>query len=123
MDQQLKRKQRLFAKRKLRVRKRVRGNAERPRLSVFKSNEHLYVQLIDDQLGTTLAGISTSSKTLKEAKIAGKSRTSAKFLGTAIAERARSRNIEKVVFDRGPYPYHGLIATLADAARAAGLQF
>ncbi len=123
MDNQLKRKQILFSKRKLRVRKRVRGDASRPRLSVFKSNEHLYVQLIDDQIGKTLAGICTSAKFVKEANLTGKSKESAAFLGTAIAERARSQNIEKVVFDRGPYPYHGLIATLADAARAAGLLF
>lgn len=123
MDKQAEKKRELFAKRKIRTRKKVRGNGVRPRLCVFKSNEHLYAQLIDDELGKTIVGISTLAKALKEAKLAHKSREAAAFLGKALAKSALSQSIERVVFDRGPYPYHGLIEALAEAARTAGLKF
>lgn len=123
MHNQAKNKQRLYAKRSIRTRKRTRGNSSRPRLSIFKSNEHLYAQLIDDTIGETLAGISTLAQPLKEANLNGKSRDAAIFLGKAIAKSAKEKQIDQVVFDRGPYPYHGLIAALADAARSEGLSF
>lgn len=123
MDKRAEKKRELFAKRKLRTRKNLRGSSARPRLSVFKSNEHLYAQLIDDEVGKTIVGISTLAKSLKEAKLAHKSSAAAAFIGAKIAEMARSQSIDSVIFDRGPYPYHGLIATLADAARSAGLAF
>lgn len=123
MHSQAKNKQRLFAKRSLRTRKRLRGDSTRPRLTVFKSNEHLYAQLIDDTIGETIAGISTLAQSLKEANLNGKSREAAIFLGKAIAKSAKEKQIDRVVFDRGPYPYHGLIAALADAARSGGLSF
>jgi large subunit ribosomal protein L18 len=111
-------------KRALRVRKHVRGSGEIPRLSVHKSNQHLFVQLIDDEQGLTLAGIGTMSKDLaKGKKSLRKSRDHAKEVGTKIAQLAKEKNINTVIFDRGRYKYHGLIADLANAAREAGLKF
>lgn len=101
-----------------RVRKNLNGTKERPRLSVNKSNRHLYVQLIDDEQRITLAGIGTASKQGK-----GKSKETASFLGTEIAKIAKEKNIDHVIFDRGRNKFHGLVAELANAARAAGLQF
>ncbi|NBO23682.1 MAG: 50S ribosomal protein L18 [Chlamydiae bacterium] len=117
-------KQNLVRQRRVfRVRKRLKGNAERPRLSVFKSNLHLSVQLINDETGITLASVGTMSKELKGTEYEKKSKKSAQLLGEKIAKMAKDKNVEKVVFDRGRFKYHGIIATLADAARQAGLQF
>lgn len=110
-------------KRKMRVRKRLRGTSLKPRMSVFKSNRHLYVQLIDDEQSKTLGAFGTDSKELRNSELAKKSKTAAKKIGERIAEIAKEKNIKEVVFDRGPFKYHGVLAELADAARAGGLQF
>lgn len=107
----------------MRVRKKVRGTSVKPRMSVFKSNKHILVQLIDDEHGQTLGATGTTSKEYQGTDFAGKSKASAKKLGERIAEIAKEKNIKEVVFDRGPYKYHGILAELADAARAGGLQF
>ncbi len=108
--------------RRHRVRKKLRGNAEKPRMSVFKSNRHLSIQLIDDEAGNTVAAISTVMPEMRKQKMV-KSKEAATILGQKIAEIALAKNIQRVVFDRGHYKYHGLIAQLADSARKAGLQF
>src|SRR5262245_20407050 len=111
----------LRIRRHLRVRKRVGGSAERPRLSVFRSNIHIYAQVIDDTAGRTLAAASSKDATLVGA-ITGKPKIErAKAVGKLIAERAKAAGIEQVVFDRGGYKYHGRIQALAEAAREAGL--
>lgn len=107
-------------KRKMRIRKKLRGTSDRPRLSVSKTLSHIGVQLIDDESGVTLAGFSTLSK---EAKGQKKSKEGARFVGQKIAELAKQKNVEQVIFDRGRFKYHGLIAELADAARENGLKF
>ena len=106
-------------KRAQRVRQTLRGNEQKPRLSVFKSNRHLYAQLIDDVTGKTIVGLGTMSKEVADKK----SKSAAKTLGTMIAEKATKAKVTMCVFDRGRYKYHGLIAELADAAREAGLKF
>ena len=105
---------------KRRVRGRVFGTAEKPRMSVFKSNKQIYVQLIDDNNGTTLA--EASSINMKDAQNVAKI-DQAKMVGTVAAERALANGIEKVVFDRNGYLYHGRVKALADAAREGGLKF
>ncbi|HLI57470.1 MAG TPA: 50S ribosomal protein L18 [Actinomycetota bacterium] len=107
-------------KRHRRVRKRVSGTAERPRLAVFRSNKHIYAQVIDDTTGRTLAAASTAEPALR----AGGTGTveAAKKVGELIGERAKSAGIERVVFDRGGFRYHGRVAALCDGARAAGLE-
>lgn len=110
------------SKRALRVRKHLRGSSIKPRMSVQKSNLHLGVQLIDDDKGITLASVSTMMKDLRTKGIK-KSKETAKLLGTKIAELAKEKEIQTVVFDRGCFKFHGLIAELANAAREAGLQF
>ena len=107
-------------KRVLRVRKKLRGTAEKPRLSVFKSNRHLFVQIIDDDAGLTLASVGTYSKKKKESST---SKENAKNIGLAIGKKAKEKNIQAVVFDRGRFKFHGVIAELATGAREAGLQF
>ncbi|MCH7664113.1 MAG: 50S ribosomal protein L18, partial [Chloroflexi bacterium] len=110
-------------RRHMRVRKRVSGNAEKPRLNVFRSLVGIYVQVIDDQTGTTLASASTIDKSLRS-KMKGMSRSEqAKLVGQAVAERAKANGIEKVVFDRGGYRYIGRVSALADGAREGGLKF
>lgn len=104
----------------MRVRKKLRGSADQPRFSVSKTNCHIYAQLIDDEAGVTLVGFGTQSK---EAKMKRKSKESAQEIGRRIAELAKEKQIQRVVFDRGRYKFHGLIADLAGAARSAGLQF
>ncbi|MBI4537110.1 MAG: 50S ribosomal protein L18 [candidate division NC10 bacterium] len=106
-----------------RVRRTIRGTAERPRLSVFKSLNHIYAQLIDDEVGRTLVAASTLSKELKASEARVKKTEAAKAVGALIAERAMAANIQVVVFDRGGYPYHGRIKALAGAARDRGLRF
>ena len=105
-----------------RVRKKIHGTAARPRLAVFRSNKHLSVQLIDDDAGTTLAAASTTEADLRSAGN-GASVEAAKRVGTLIGERAKTAGIDKVVFDRGGFAYHGRIAAVASAAREAGLEF
>ena len=106
-----------------RVRNKLRGDAARPRLCVVKSNKHLHVQLIDDESGRTLGTAATFGKEFQNTEFAKKNKASAAQLGTRIAEIALNQNIKHVIFDRGPFKYHGVLAELANAARAAGLQF
>lgn len=110
-------------RRRFRVRKRVRGTAERPRLSVARSHRHIAAQLIDDIAGKTLASASTMDKSLSSTVKYGGNAEAATAIGKAIAERAKAAGIEDVCFDRGSYKYHGRVAALADAAREAGLKF
>jgi len=110
-------------KRHLRVRKKIQGTTERPRLSVFRSSKHIYAQLIDDVQGVTVAAASTLDKELAEGIGNGGSVEAAKKVGELIAKRAQSKGVAKVVFDRGGYLYHGRIQALADAAREGGLEF
>jgi large subunit ribosomal protein L18 len=106
-----------------RVRKKIEGTAERPRLNVYRSLNHIYVQIIDDVLGATLCSASTADKEIK-AKCAGKSKTEeAKIVGGEVAKRAAQKGISQVVFDRGGYIYTGRVAALAEGAREAGLKF
>jgi large subunit ribosomal protein L18 len=110
-------------KRKRRVRKKIRGTAERPRLSVFRSARHIYVQAIDDDSGLTLASASTLSPELKD-KIKGlKKRDVAKLVGEQIGARIKEKGIEEVVFDRNGFLYHGRVQALSEGAREAGLKF
>lgn len=115
--------ERLRQRRHRRVRGKVSGTAERPRLNVSRSLEHIYAQLIDDNAGHTLAAASTLDKEVKESLKSGGNIEAAKVVGKLIAERAGSKEIKAVVFDRGGYKYHGRVAALADAAREGGLQF
>lgn len=107
----------------MRVRKKLRGNSEKPRMSLFKSNAHLFVQLIDDEEGKTILGVGTNSKENRSILSKMKSKDSAKALGEQIAKKAKELNIQKIVFDRGKNKFHGIIKELADSARASGLQF
>lgn len=109
------------ARRHQRVRKKVVGDSERPRLSVFRSLNHIYAQVIDDASATTLVSASTVEKDHRDS--AGGNTAAAKAVGQRIAERAKAAGVNAVRFDRGGFKYHGRIKTLADAAREAGLQF
>ena len=102
-----------------RLRKRIAGTAERPRLAVFRSLKHIYAQLIDDASGTTIAHASTQEKELS----AGGNADGAKKVGLALAQKATAKGVKKVVFDRGGFQYHGQVASLADGAREGGLEF
>ena len=106
-----------------RIRKRLAGTAERPRLAIFRSDKHIYAQAIDDAGGVTLACASTLDKELKGRVPRGGNVDAAKVVGGEIAARLKGKGIEAVVFDRGGYLYHGRIKALADAAREAGLKF
>jgi len=106
-----------------RIRKKISGTPERPRLTVFKSNKHIYAQIIDDISGTTLAAASTLSKELKDALADADKTGAAKLVGKLVAEKAKAANVNQVVFDRNGFPYHGRVAAVADAAREAGLEF
>ncbi|MBS0603776.1 MAG: 50S ribosomal protein L18 [Verrucomicrobia bacterium] len=110
-------------RRMLRVRKHVRGTAEKPRLTVFKSNMHIFAQLIDDEKGFTIASAGTVQKDFRDQKLGKRSKDAARKVGTMIAEVAKQKNIVNVVFDRGFNKYHGLLAEVANAARETGLQF
>eukprot|EP00197_Chlamydomonas_leiostraca_P013719 CAMPEP_0202864628 /NCGR_PEP_ID=MMETSP1391-20130828/4793_1 /ASSEMBLY_ACC=CAM_ASM_000867 /TAXON_ID=1034604 /ORGANISM="Chlamydomonas leiostraca, Strain SAG 11-49" /LENGTH=148 /DNA_ID=CAMNT_0049544391 /DNA_START=29 /DNA_END=475 /DNA_ORIENTATION=+ len=111
-------------KRHMRLRRKLEGTTERPRLAVFRSNEHIYAQVIDDTKGHTLVAASTLQKDLKEAVNSnGANVTAAEAVGKKIAELCSAKNITKVAFDRGGFLYHGRVKALADAARAGGLQF
>lgn len=108
-------------RRKKHIRKRLRGTAERPRLSVFRSAKHIYGQLIDDESGRTLAAASSLSPELKGS--AGGNKDGASAVGKLLAEKAKEANITQVVFDRNGYLYHGRVAALATACREGGLEF
>ena len=105
-----------------RIRKKILGTAERPRLNVYRSLNHIYVQLIDDHKGATLVSANSAEGKKGERRIGG-NLASAKAVGKVIAERAQAKGISNVVFDRGGYMYHGRVKALADAAREAGLKF
>lgn len=123
MFNQTKKSQLLRVKRSLRVRKNLFGTSTKPRLCVIKSNCHIQAQLIDDETGKTIGAVATFSKKYRDTEFNRKNKASAKKLGEDIAEICKSHNIKEIVFDRGPYKYHGNLAELANAARAAGLQF
>ena len=106
----------------IRIRKKMQGTAERPRLNVYRSTNHIYVQVIDDLHGKTLVSASTIEGK-KDEKGTGGNVAAAKAIGKTIAERAKAKGVTKVIFDRGGYIYHGRVKALADAAREAGLQF
>ena len=106
-----------------RIRNRFSGTAERPRLAVFRSNSHMYAQIIDDTVGNTLVTASTVEKTVLAELEHTNDVAAAAYVGTLIAKRAIEKGIDKVVFDRGGFQYQGKVAALAEAAREAGLQF
>jgi large subunit ribosomal protein L18 len=112
-------KTRARVRRHLRVRKKISGDAVRPRLVVNRSARHIFVQVVDDTVGRTLVAASTLEETIRSAE--GDKTAKAKLVGTLVAERAREAGISAVVFDRGGYQYHGRVAALADSAREAGL--
>lgn len=109
-------------RRKLRIRKKISGTPGQPRLSVFRTARHIYAQVIDDSTGTTIAHASTLSKDL-EGSLEGNKTDAAKKVGALVAKICLSKNIERVVFDRNGYLYHGRVSALADAAREGGLKF
>jgi large subunit ribosomal protein L18 len=121
MPTMTKQKQQGRIRRHFRTRKKVAGTTARPRLAVFRSNKHIVAQVIDDSTGRTLVAASSHEKGQKTSSTANISTSSA--IGTLVAERAKAAGITKVVFDRGGYIYHGRIAAVAEAARAAGLEF
>ncbi len=106
-----------------RIRKKVSGTSERPRLAVHFSGKHVYAQVIDDDASKTLAAASTAEKSLGKKDKAAANCASAQIIGKTIAERARAKKVESVVFDRGGFVYHGKVKALADAAREGGLKF
>jgi large subunit ribosomal protein L18 len=110
-------------RRQFRVRRSIRGTTERPRLTVFRTHKHIYAQVIDDSTGRTLASASPMDKTLRDGLGFGGNKQTAEAIGKAVAERAQAAGVSKVCFDRGAFRYHGRVAALAEAARAAGLQF
>jgi large subunit ribosomal protein L18 len=103
-----------------RIRQRIRGNAERPRLAVYRSLKHIYAQVIDDASGQTLVAASSKEK---DAPVKGGNVAGAKAVGKLVAERAKEKGIKTIVFDRGGYLYHGRVKALAEAAREGGLEF
>lgn len=110
-------------RRKLRIRKRITGTAERPRVSVFRTAKHIYAQAIDDVAGTTVAHASTLSREIRETVSGDDKTANAKKVGAEIAEQLKKKGIESVVFDRSGYLYHGRVRAVAEAAREAGLKF
>ena len=115
--------QKVRVKKHMRIRNRFSGTAEQPRLAVFRSNNHMYAQIIDDTVGNTLVSASTLEKDIKAELTKTNNVDAAAYLGTVIGKRAVEKGISKVVFDRGGYIYQGKVAALADAAREAGLEF
>ncbi|MCW2277800.1 50S ribosomal protein L18 [Heliophilum fasciatum] len=113
----------LRSKKHLRVRKRVNGTNERPRLCVYRSLNHIYAQVINDITGQTLVAASSLEAAFKEAELSGGNLEGAKKVGELVAKKALEKGIDKVVFDRGGYVYHGRIEAVATGAREAGLQF
>lgn len=114
---------RIRNRRALRVRQYMHGTQSKPRLCVVKSNSHIQAHLIDDDTGKTLGTVATFSKEFRDTEFSKKNKASARKLGERIAEIAKEKNIKEVIFDRGPFKYHGILAELADGARSAGLQF
>ena len=110
-------------KRKLRIRKKINGSQERPRLSIFRSTNHMYAQIVDDTTGKTILAVSTLSKEVKPTITEATKVDAAKAVGRAIAKVCIEKGVAKVVFDRNGFLYHGRVKALADAAREAGLQF
>jgi large subunit ribosomal protein L18 len=110
-------------RRKLRIRRKISGSAERPRLTVFRSSKHIYAQVVDDVAGSTVAHASTLSREVRGAVEEANKSDAAKKVGAAIAKILIAKGIDKVVFDRNGYLYHGRVRALADAAREAGLKF
>lgn len=117
------RKQFARERRKMRVRKKVSGTAAQPRLCVYKSNKHMYAQVINDELGVTLAAASTLSAEVRDKVDEAKKVDAAKLVGKLIAERCLAKNVKRVVFDRNGFIYKGRICAVADAAREGGLEF
>ena len=115
--------QEIRVKKHMKIRNRFSGTAQRPRLAVFRSNNHMYAQIIDDTVGNTLVAASTVEKEVKAELEKTNNVDAAAYLGTVIAKRAIEKGISEVVFDRGGFIYQGKIAALADAAREAGLEF
>ena len=115
--------QEIRVKKHMRIRNRFSGTAERPRLAVFRSNNHMYAQIIDDTVGNTLVSASTLEKEIKAELEKTNNVDAAAYLGTVVAKRALEKGISEVAFDRGGFIYQGKIAALAEAAREAGLQF
>ncbi len=107
----------------VRVRKKISGSGDRPRLNVFRSARHIYAQVIDDDQGRTLASASTVDKEIREANRNGGNLAAARVVGSRVAERATRQGIKRVVYDRGGYIFHGRVKALADAAREGGLEF
>jgi len=105
------------------IRGRIKGTTERPRLSVYRSNENIYAQIIDDRTSQTLVSCSTLERSIKIEIDNGRSCQAARIMGEKLAERSLKLNITKIIFDKGPYLYHGRIKAVADGARAAGLHF
>ena len=110
-------------KRHYRLRRWVRGTAARPRLAVFRSLNHIYAQVVDDETGRTLVAADSRSKEFRVGQPRGGNVAAAKAVGTLLAQRAKAAGLGRVVFDRGGYKYHGRVKALADAARAGGLEF
>ena len=117
------RRQELRLRRHRRVRKKVNGTSERPRLAVYRSEHHIYAQVIDDAHGRTVAAASTLDPSLRGQLPYGGNVEAAKAVGQLLAERAREKGVQKVVFDHGGFGYHGRVAGLADGARGGGLEF
>lgn len=123
MKTEAQKKQEKQRKRALRVRQHLRGTSAKPRLCVVKSNKHIQVQLIDDDKGITLGTTATFAKEFRNTEFGQRNKAAARKLGEKIAEIAKGHNVKEIVFDRGPFKYHGVLAELADGARAGGLQF
>lgn len=123
MSYSAKDKQTARARRHFRVRKKLAGTAERPRLAVFRSNKHISAQVIDDRSGRTLAAASTVEAALRGSDDGTGNKAAAASVGRLVAERARAAGVTSVVFDRGGFQYHGRVAAVAEAAREAGLEF
>jgi large subunit ribosomal protein L18 len=115
--------QRAAQRRKFHVRNKLHGTPERPRLSVFRSNKHIYAQIIDDVAGLTLVSASTKAKSLRDKIAKTGNKKAAEIIGETVAKQALGVGIKCVCFDRGPYKFHGRVKSLADAARKAGLAF
>jgi len=110
-------------KRKARIRRKISGTAERPRLTVYKSLKHTYAQVVDDTTGKTIAFVGTNSKAIRDQVKEDKKADAAKKVGQAVAKAAMEKGVTKVVFDRNGFDFHGRVAAVAEAAREAGLQF
>ena len=123
MSYSTKDKQTARARRHFRVRKKLAGSSERPRLAVFRSNKHISAQVIDDRTGRTLAAASTVEASLRGSGSGTGNKAAAASVGRLVAERARAAGVTSVVFDRGGFQYHGRVAAVAEAAREAGLEF